>query len=82
MCDRYTFVCLKYKGQFCDSYIAEFHMLKIVRQILTITPEIHLLECLKVVFCHDYKVKFLNKMCSINCHWLKETLWHIFMGNK
>ena len=45
---------------------------------VTVTPEIHLFECLKVVYSaiFDYKVEFLNKkLCSINCGWLKETFW-------
>ena len=33
-CVCYTFVCLKYKGTFCDSYTVKIHLLEILRQIL------------------------------------------------
>ena len=44
---------------------------------MTATSEIHLFECLKVVFLPSL-ITMLNlskKLCSSNCGWLKETLW-------
>ena len=76
MCDCYTFVCLKYKGKFCDSYTAEIHLLKILRQILWLLHQrfiyLNVWKLYSAIF--GYKVKFLNnKLCSMNCGWLKET---------
>ena len=76
--DCYTFFCLKYKGKFCNSYTAEFHMLEILRQILWLLHQrficLNVWKLYSAIF--DYKVKFLNKkFCSVNCGWLKETFW-------
>ena len=78
MRDCYTFTCLKYKCKFRDSYTAEFHMLKIARQILWLLHQrfiyLNVWKLYSAIF--DYKVKFLNnKLCSMNCGLLKETFW-------
>ena len=33
-CDCYTFVCLKYKDKFCNSYTVEIYLFEILRQIM------------------------------------------------
>ena len=67
-CDCYTFVCLKYKGKFRESYTAEMWLLH-QRFICS-----NFWKLYSGIF--DYKVKFLKKKwCSMNCGWLKETFW-------
>ena len=52
-CDCYTFVCLKYKAKFCDSlHCRDSFAQNTKANSVTVTSEIHLLECLKVAFCH------------------------------